>query len=98
MQYLRYGNYFQNVSRLPFRQSVCLAIACGGATIVAGTLVAGAVGAISSGAVTIDAGAALRLSTFNQTIGDLSGAGSIERRPDSRRASHPRRAVANPDD
>ena len=49
----------------------------GGYDVVAGTLAAGAAGAIGTGAVTLAAGSSLNLGTFNQTIGDLSGAGAI---------------------
>jgi hypothetical protein len=49
----------------------------GGYEIAAGTLIGGAAGAIGSGAITVDAGATLDLSTFNETIGNLTGAGAI---------------------
>ena len=49
----------------------------GGYDIIAGTLTANAAGAIGSGAITVGASGALSLGSFNQTIGDLSGAGAI---------------------
>jgi hypothetical protein len=49
----------------------------GGYEIAVGTLVAGDANAIGSGAITVDAGGFLNINSFNQTIGDLSGAGSI---------------------
>ncbi len=49
----------------------------GGYEIEAGTLIAGAIGAIGSGNITVDSSGTLNLNNFTQTIGDLSGAGSI---------------------
>jgi Hint domain/Passenger-associated-transport-repeat len=49
----------------------------GGYDVVAGTLAAGATGAIGTGNVTLGSGTSLNLGTFNQTIGDLSGSGAI---------------------
>ena len=49
----------------------------GGYDVVSGSLVAGATGAFGNGAMTVASGAVLNLNGFNQTIGDLSGAGSI---------------------
>jgi glycosyltransferase involved in cell wall biosynthesis len=49
----------------------------GGYDIAAGALIAGDVGAIGSGAFTVDPGGILNINGFNQTIGDLSGAGAI---------------------
>jgi autotransporter-associated beta strand protein len=45
--------------------------------VTAGALIAGATGAIGSGALSIAAGGTVSLVGFNQTIGDLSGAGAI---------------------
>jgi autotransporter-associated beta strand protein len=49
----------------------------GATTMNAGTLVAGAAGAVGVGALSIASGATLDLNNFNQTVGDLSGAGAI---------------------
>jgi hypothetical protein len=49
----------------------------GGYEVGAGTLIAGAIGAIGSGGIAVDSGAVLNLDSFNQAVGDLSGSGSI---------------------
>jgi Hint domain len=49
----------------------------GGYEIEAGTLLAGSIGAIGSGNITVDASGILNLNGLNQTMADLSGAGSI---------------------
>lgn len=49
----------------------------GGYDLVAGTVVAGAIGAIGTGNITVGNTANLNLGTFNQTIGDLSGGGAV---------------------
>jgi autotransporter-associated beta strand protein len=50
----------------------------GGYEVEAGTLAANAIGAFGSGAMTVDSAGVLNLTSLNQTIGDLSGAGSIK--------------------
>ena len=49
----------------------------GGYDIASGILIAGTTLAIGSGAIAVAAAGTLNLNGFNQTIGDLSGAGSI---------------------